>query len=72
MLERKSEEVCFSRRNRKICRTSATINLKGRTYEDIYGPEKAKEQREKRRMKTKEKYDNGTATFGFPKDGTMK
>lgn len=53
-------------------RQSATINLKGRTYEDIYGPEKAKEQKEKRRMKTQEKYNNGTATFGFPKDGSMK
>jgi very-short-patch-repair endonuclease len=53
-------------------RQSATINLKGRTYEDIYGPEKAKEQKEKRRMKTQQKYDNGTATFGFPTDGTMK
>jgi very-short-patch-repair endonuclease len=46
--------------------------LKGKTYEEIYGEEKSKEQKEKRRIKTKEKYDNGTATFGFPKDGTMK
>jgi G:T-mismatch repair DNA endonuclease (very short patch repair protein) len=53
-------------------RTSATIHLKGRTYEEIYGPEKAKEQKEKRRIKTQQQYDNGTATFGFSKDGSMK
>jgi len=52
--------------------TSATVNLKGKTYEEIYGPEKAKEQKEKRKIKTQQHYDNGTATFGFPKDGTMK
>mgnify|MGYP001434096133 CR=1 FL=1 len=27
----------------------------------------SEEQKEKRRLKTQEKYDNGTATFGFPK-----
>jgi len=50
----------------------ARYQLKGKTFEEIYGPEKAKEQKSKRTETIKEYYDNGTATFGFPKDGTMK
>lgn len=46
--------------------------LKGKTYEDIYGKEKAEQHRIKRSITIKKHYDNGTATFGFPKDGTMK
>jgi G:T-mismatch repair DNA endonuclease (very short patch repair protein) len=56
----------------KYLRQSATIDLKGKTYEEIYGQEKAKEQKIKSKIKTQQHYDNGTATFGFPKDGTMK
>ena len=70
-LEKAKYIIDNKKKNINQC-NSATINLKGRTYEDIYGPEKAKEQREKRKLKTQEKYNNGTATYGFPKDGTMK
>jgi very-short-patch-repair endonuclease len=68
----KAREIIEKKKKNYNMINSATINLKGRTYEDIYGPEKAKEQKEKRRLMTQQKYNNGTATFGFPRDGTMK
>jgi G:T-mismatch repair DNA endonuclease (very short patch repair protein) len=50
----------------------ARHQLKGKTFEEIYGPEKAKEQKIKRTKTIKQYYINGTATLGFPTDGTMK
>ena len=50
----------------------ARHQLKGKTFEEIYGPEKAKEQKLSRAKTIKQYYINGTATFGFPTDGTMK
>ena len=44
---------------------------KGKTYEEIYGPEKAAELRKIRSEKTKELLKT-TPDMGFPKDGLMK
>jgi len=54
--------------------SSGISTLKGKTYEEIYGPKKAKEQKEKRSKTIKKYYTEGTINpkFGFPKDGTMK
>jgi G:T-mismatch repair DNA endonuclease (very short patch repair protein) len=46
--------------------------LKGKTYEELYGSEKAKEIKEKRSQFIKNQYKQGTKNLGFPKDGTMK
>jgi very-short-patch-repair endonuclease len=48
--------------------------LKGKTYEQIYGKEKAIEQKLKRSLGLKKRHDSGLYNnkFGFPKDGTMK
>jgi very-short-patch-repair endonuclease len=55
-------------------RSFARYQLKGKTYEEIYGNEKAQEQKLKRSLGLKKRHDSGiyNKKFGFPKDGTMK
>lgn len=49
-----------------------SAKLKGKSYEELYGKEKAAEIRAKRRAFIEKQYKSGTKNLGFPKDGSMK
>jgi very-short-patch-repair endonuclease len=58
--------------NNPLIGKKISAKLKGKTYEELYGKEKADEIRAKRKLFIETQYKLGTPNLGFPKDGTMK
>jgi G:T-mismatch repair DNA endonuclease (very short patch repair protein) len=68
----KGKKNVYSDEMRKSMGVGSSKALKGKSYEQLYGPEKAAEIRAKRRAFIEKQYKSGTKNLGFPKDGSMK